>query len=123
MKLKGFLVGLLVGGLFLSSAAFADDDYIVVNRNKQLGNNLVRIASLLDELRELASSLNDIGQHCFDGSDYTVFEAQFGLASGTGANTLSLLGLLNTILNSNGTVAGADRLAQLNEFESRLNGQ
>jgi hypothetical protein len=98
-------------------------DYIVVNRQKQLGNNLVRAAGLLRELRDLVDSINDIGQHCFTGADFSMFEAQFGLNAGTGSNTLTLLGLVNTILNTNTDVTGANRLSQLNEFVDRLNGQ
>jgi hypothetical protein len=52
-----------------------------------------------------------------------MFEAQFGLAAGQGANALSLLGLINTILNTSGEVTGANRLAQLDEFQARLAGQ
>lgn len=98
-------------------------DYIVVNRSKQLGNGLVRAAGLLRELRDLVDNLNDISQHSFDGADYSVMEANFGLTTGAGANTLTLLGLVNTILNTNGTVAGQARLDQLDEFVARLNGQ
>lgn len=98
-------------------------DYIVVNRTKQLGNNLVRAAELLREVRSLVKDVNGIGQHCFNASDYTVMEAQFGLATGTGANTLALLTLINTILNTNTDVTGANRLSQLDEFVTRLAGQ
>lgn len=98
-------------------------DRIVVDRSKQPGNSLVRSADLIRELRELIDKLNDIGGHCFNASDYSVFESQFGLAAGTGANTLSLLGLMNTIFNTNGTVAGQARLDQLDEFCARLSGQ
>lgn len=98
-------------------------DYIVVNRSKQLGNSLVRSADLIRELRELVDKINDVGQHCFDATDYSVFEAQFGLAAGTGANTLTLLGLINTIFNTSTDVTGASRLAQLDEFCARLSGQ
>ncbi len=98
-------------------------DFISVDRSKQLGNNLVRLAGLIREARDLCDNLNDVGQHCFSGSDYSLFETKFGLTTGTGANTLTLLGLLNTILNTNTDVTGANRLSQLDEFVSRLNGQ
>lgn len=98
-------------------------DYITVNRSKQLGNSLVRAAELTRELRELIDKLADAGSHSFDGSDYSVMETNFGLVTGTGANTLTLLGYLNEILNTNTTVAGADRLARIDEFCARLAGQ
>jgi hypothetical protein len=89
----------------------------------QLGSQLIRAANLTRELRDLVDALNDTGQHQFDGADYTVFEAQFGLTAGQGANALTLLGLINTILNTSGDVTGANRLAQLDEFVARLAGQ
>ena len=98
-------------------------DYIVVTKTNrpQLGNQLIRAANLLRELRDLVDALNDVGQHQFDGADYSVFEAQFGVTGG--ANVLTLLGLAHTILNTNTDVTGANRLSQLNEFVDRLAGQ
>ncbi len=100
-------------------------DFLVINRTNrpQLGNQLIRAANLTRELRDLVDALNDSGQHMFAAADYTVFEAQFGVAAGQGANALSLLSLINTILNSNTDVTGANRLSQLDEFVSRLAGQ
>lgn len=95
-------------------------DRIVVNRTKQLGNLLVGIADRLNDLRSDIQEANDIGAHGFAGSDYSVFEADAGLVAGTGANTLTLLGLVNTIFNSNTDVTGASRLSQLGEFVARL---
>jgi hypothetical protein len=98
-------------------------DYIVVTKTSrpQVGNQLIRAANLTKELRELVDGLNDAGQHMFNGADYTLFEQQFGVSNG--ANVLTLLGLINTIFNSNGEVTGANRLSQLDEFQSRLAGQ
>lgn len=59
----------------------------------------------------------------WDGADFAVFEAQFGIATGQGANALSLLGLIHTILNSTTDVTGAARRSQLAEFIARLAGQ
>ena len=100
-------------------------DYIAISKTNrpQLGNQLIRAANLTRELRDLVDALNDIGQHQFNGADYAVFEAQFGLTAGAGANALTLLGLANTILNTNTDVTGANRFAQLNEFVDRLAGQ
>jgi len=99
-------------------------DYIVVTKTNrpQLGAQLVQAANLLRQLRDLVDYLNDIGQHQFTGADYSVFESQFGLTGG-GANTLTLIALINTLLNTNTDVTGANRLAQLDEFVSRLGGQ
>jgi len=100
-------------------------DYLVITRSNRpnLGSQLVEAANRLKALRELVDGLNDAGQHMFNGADYTLFEAQFGIASGQGANALSLLGLINTILNSSTDVTGANRASQLEEFTSRLAGQ
>jgi len=100
-------------------------DYIVVTKTSrpQLGNQLIRAANITKELRELIDGLNDAGQHMFDGADYSLFEQQFGLSPGDGANVLTLLGLINTTFNTNGEVTGASRLSQLDEFQSRLAGQ
>lgn len=98
-------------------------DYIPVTKTNrpQLGNQLIRAANLTRELRDLIDAINDAGQHMFNGADYTVFEAQFGVTGG--ANVLTLIGLVNTILNTNGEVTGAARLSQLDEFVARLAGQ
>lgn len=98
-------------------------DYITVNRVKQLGNQLVRAAELARELRELVDKLSDAKDHSFAASDFSVLEANFGLSAGVGANTATLIGLIQAILNSNAEVTGANRLAQLDEFCARLAGQ
>jgi hypothetical protein len=98
-------------------------DYITVTTSKQLGSKLVRAANQFRELRELVDLLNDAGQHSFAAADYSVMETNFGLAAGTGANTLTLIGYMNEILNSATTVAGADRLSRVDEFVARIAGQ
>ena len=100
-------------------------DYLVITRSNRpnLGSQLIRSANDLLELCDRVQALNDAGSHMFDGADYTVFEAQFGIAAGQGANALSLLGLINTILNTSTDVTGANRRSQLAEFIARLAGQ
>jgi hypothetical protein len=71
----------------------------------------------------LIDALNDAGQHMFAASDFTMFEAQFGLSAGQGANASNLLALVHEILNTNTDVAGATRLSRLDEFVARLSGQ
>lgn len=88
-----------------------------------MGTQLIQAANLLRQLRDLVDALNDAGGHMWTGADFTLFEAQFGLAAGTGSNTLTLLGLINTILNTNTDVLGATRASQLDEFVARLAGQ
>lgn len=98
-------------------------DYIVVTRTNRpnMGANLIQAANKLKELRELVDGLNDAGNHQFSAGDYSLFEQQFGVTGG--ANVLTLIGLVNTILNTNTEVTGANRLSQLDEFVARLAGQ
>ena len=98
-------------------------DYIPVNRTKQLGNKAVRLAGMIREVQDLVDEMNDVAGHSHDGSDYSTLETNFGLETGAGANFATLLVLLQNIFNTTTTVAGADRLSQLNEFTSRLGGQ
>lgn len=100
------------------------NDYIIVTRTNrpQLGSQLIAAANRLKELRELVKGLADVAGHQHDGATYTTFEQQFGL-SGNGANVITLLGLIDIILNGSGDVTGANRLSQLNEFVGRLAGQ
>lgn len=100
-------------------------DFIVVTKTNRpaLGTQLIRSANLLRELRDLIDAVNDAGSHMWTGADYSMFETQFGLTTGTGANVLSLMGLIQTIFNSNGEVTGANRLSQLDEYVARLAGQ
>lgn len=87
-------------------------DYIPINRTKQLGNQAVRLAGLIQEAADLAENLSEIGSHQFDGSDYSVFESQFGLTGG-GDNVLFLLNSVKDALN----------VSILKEFTSRVAGQ
>lgn len=101
------------------------NDYIIITRTNrpQLGSQIIAAANRLKELRELVRGLADVAGHMHDGATYTTLEAQFGIPAGSGANFVTLLGLLDNILNTNTTVAGTDRLSQLNEFVGRLAGQ
>jgi hypothetical protein len=98
-------------------------DFIVVNRSKQHGNRAVRIADLLVELRSIIDAEFSSANHMFEASDYSVLEAQFGLAAGTGANYLNLLGLMREVLNSTDEIPGASRKAWLDEYAARIAGQ
>src|SRR5262245_451090 len=95
-------------------------DHIAVTRSSGLGMQTVRLALNVAEARELCDKLLKVANHCFDVGDYATLEARFGLATGAGSNFLTLLTLLNEILNLTTTVTGADRQARLDEFTARL---
>jgi hypothetical protein len=98
-------------------------DFITVDRSKQLGNKLVRAAELFRELRELVDCISDAKDHSFDGADFSLMETNFGLDTGVGGNTATLIGYMNEILNTETTVAGDVRKARIDEFCARLAGQ
>lgn len=101
------------------------NDFLAIQRQGRtnLGSQLVSLANALRDVRDKCDALNDAASHMHDGATYTTVESQFGITAGQGANFVSLMGLLNNILNTNVTVAGTDRLAQLDEFVARLAGQ
>ena len=88
-------------------------DFIVIDRTKQHGNSPVRLAGLLQEVQDLAENLDANAQRMWDTGVFTVLESQFGLAVGSGANFLSLLGSVKTALNA----------AILQEYVARAAGQ
>lgn len=98
-------------------------DYINVDRTKQLGNTLVMAADRTRELREMIDKLKDATNHSNDGSDYSLMETNFGIATGMGANCATLINILDNVLNGSGDLAGATRLGQIEEFVARLAGQ
>lgn len=100
-------------------------DYLNIKtpNRPQLGTQLISLANQLLTVQQLCAALAGVQGHQFNGADYSVFEAQFGLPVGTGANVATLLGNLNTILNTNTDVTGANRATQLQEFINRLAGQ
>ena len=98
-------------------------DYLPINRSKQHGNSCVSIAELILQLRALIDKEYDAANHMINGADYSMLETNFGIASGTGANFATLLGYMQEIFNLDTTVAGADRLARINEFCARIAGQ
>ena len=100
-------------------------DFLVISRTSrpQMGAEIIAAANLMVDLRDRVRALNSSAGHMFNGGDYSVFEAQTGITTGQGANAMTLLGLINTILNSNTDVTGANRLAQLDEFAARVAGQ
>jgi len=99
-------------------------DYIEVDRAKQLGGQLVRLANLIEEVRNLAAGLRDKADHnVADGPVYTDLETNFGLGTGDGGSVATLLLYMDEIFNSSTTVAGSDRLARLEEFVARIGGQ
>jgi hypothetical protein len=95
-------------------------DLIEVDRSKQGGNQLVRLAQLISEARSLSELLFAAANHGVAAGDFTQFERVFGLVAGTGANTITVLGNTRDILNTNEEVAGQTRKDRLDEFEARL---
>lgn len=98
-------------------------DRIAVNRSKQAGNHLVRMAELISEVQGLAKDLSNIAGHGIDGTDRTVMESDFGLAGGAGANVATLITTMHDLFNTSNTVgdgSAAARLSVLNEVVGRL---
>ena len=101
------------------------NDYLVISKNNrpQLGSEAIRAANDMIELRDRVRAILNAASRQHDGVTYTTLEAQFGLLAGTGANFVSLLSLINDILNTNVEVTGANRISRLDEFTARLAGQ
>lgn len=98
-------------------------DFIVVDKSKTPGARLVAAANALLSLQQNLAALTANSNHMINAADYGQMEALFGVGTGQGANLATLIGLVNTVFNTNGTVAGQARLDQLNEFVARLSGQ
>lgn len=98
-------------------------DFIALDTTKPMGRNIVRLAELVREVRELIDKLNDNKDHMVDSLVYTVLESRTGASTAYSGNLATLLGYMQEIFNSNATVAGADRLARLDEFVARVAGQ
>lgn len=75
-------------------------DFNTVDRSKQHGNKAVRLAELIQEADNLADDLEANAQRMWDTGDHALLEQQFGLATGKGANFLTLLGLVKTALGN-----------------------
>lgn len=88
-----------------------------------MGNQLIRLANMLREVRDLSDALNDAASHMHDGATFTTVEANFGLPGGAGGNMVTLLQQMHDILNTDTAVSDANRLSRLDEFVSRLAGQ
>lgn len=100
-------------------------DFITITRTNrpQKGAEIVRAANDLIDLCDRIKALSAGAGHMVDAADYSLFEAQFGLTAGAGANAATLLGYMDEIFNTGTDVTGANRLARLNEFKARLAGQ
>ena len=98
-------------------------DFVKVDKSKTAGSQSVGLAVAIKDVQQRISSLLAAGNHMWDTGNHVLLEEQFGLVAGTGANFLAMLGNLNTIFNTNGTVAGQTRLDQIAEFTARLSPQ
>lgn len=101
------------------------NDYLSISKTNrpQLGSQVISLANLLRDVRDRVDALNDSASHMHDGATFTAVETNFGLPAGTGGNFVTLLQNLQDILNTGNTIAGATRLANLDEFVARLAGQ
>jgi hypothetical protein len=101
------------------------NDYLKITQTNrpQPGNQAISLANQLRDVRDKADALNDMAGRMHDGVTFTTVEANFGLPAGTGGNFVTLLQQLQDILNGTTEVTGANRLARLDEFVSRLAGQ
>ena len=95
-------------------------NYIQVNRSKQPGNKLVRLAALLTEARQISNDIVNVGGHTITGANHVLMETVFGLTTGDGDDVSSMVVSINNILNKDTTISGVDRLADLDEFTGRL---
>lgn len=86
-------------------------DLIVIDRTRQRGNASVRLAGLIQEAQNLCDDLKANADHAWDTGDYTLLEAQFGLATGAGANFLALLGNVQTALGASALAEYVARVA------------
>lgn len=100
-------------------------DYVVITKTNRphMASQAIAAANVLRDLRDRIDALNDAASHMHDGSNFALVESQFGLSGGAGGNWVTMLQQIQDILNTNVTVAGATRLAQLDEFVSRVAGQ
>lgn len=84
---------------------------------------MVRTAELLNEVRDNIAHLVAAANHSNDNSDFSMMETNFGLASGMGANVVTLINIMNDTFNTATEKDGATRLGQINEFAARIAGQ
>lgn len=98
-------------------------DYIKLNKALPLSQLIVSLAENIRNQRELADKINDIVNHSVDGSDYTVLESLTGVSTTYSGNLSTLVLYMQEIFNTNADVTGANRLARMEEFVSRLAGQ
>jgi hypothetical protein len=98
-------------------------DFIALDRSKRMADNIVRLAELVREVRELADKVGDNKDHMVDGVNFTVLESRTGASATYSGNLATLLGYIQEIFNSSANVSGADRLARLDEFVARVAGQ
>lgn len=100
-------------------------DYQQISKTNRpnLGAEAIAFANALRDVRDKCDALNDAAAHMHDGSNFATVETMFGLTGGQGSNWVTLLQQTHDILNTNATVAGADRLSRLDEIVARVAGQ
>ena len=65
--------------------------YIPTNTSKRLGADLRQLSHSLKEARSDCRELKAVMETMIDGTDYTVLESEFGLATGDGQTTYNLV--------------------------------
>ncbi len=99
-------------------------DFIALDKTKTEGARIVALANALLGVRQNVAALNANAARMVDaGPDYKVLQARTGVSITYAGDLSTLLLYMEEIFNSNTTVAGADRLARLDEFIARIAGQ
>ena len=65
--------------------------YISTNTSKRLGADLRQAVHALKEVRSDFRELKAVMETMIDGTNYTLLETEFGLATGTGQTTYNLV--------------------------------
>lgn len=74
------------------------DDFLAINRGSQKGAELVRMVDAFRSSWDALAKVRSQAEHMWEGSDYATLEAEYGLPAGSGANVLTLLGLVDADL-------------------------
>lgn len=68
--------------------------FIPVDNSKQLGHELLQVASMARDLGERVAAIKAVMDAMANGADNSIIEAQFGLPAGKGSDVAYLMGAL-----------------------------